>query len=136
MITTMTWGGIRAGAGRRSAFPGNALKPFAMDFTAVGRQALDCICRRTKLSRNNVVAHLVTEYADALVFGAPGVVYPGKAQAVLAIRMPARQGDLLTVARARTGKSYSDIGEALVCCFGQSTIFPSLPERKRPKSCL
>lgn len=124
-------GGLRAGAGRHSAFPGNALKPFAMDFTPAGRKALDRLCRRTKLSRNNVIAHLVAAHGAALAFEVDGVVYPGKAQAVLAIRMPAREGDLLQAVRARTGKSYSDIGEALVRQFGRSTTFPSLPRRKR-----
>ncbi len=102
-----------------------------MDFTPAGRKALDRLCRRTKLSRNNVVAHLVAERGDVLTFDAAGVVYPGKAQSVCAIRMPACEGDLLKAVHARTGKSYSDIGEALVRQFGRSTTFPSLPRRER-----
>ena len=126
MIRTMPRGGKRAGAGRRSLFPGNDLKPFAMDFTPAGRKVLDGICRRTKLSRNDVITYLVSEHGDALVLSAEGVVYPGKAQAVLTIRMPTIPGAVLMAAHARTGKSYSDIGEALVREYGPLAQFPTL----------
>ena len=132
----MGHGGARANAGRRSVFRGIEAKPFAMDFTPAGRKALDRVCKRTKLSRNDVLAHLTAEYATDLHFAEAGVVYPGKAQEVLAIRMPTVQGDVLRAARERTGKSYSDIGEALVCQFGRGATFPRLPAvtaRKRTR---
>lgn len=122
----MTHGGARVGAGRRSVFRGIEAKPFAMDFTPAGRKQLDRLCKRTKLSRNDVLAHLTAEYAADLQFTEAGVVYPGKAQEVLAIRMPTMQADVLRAARERTGKSYSDIGEALVCQFGRVATFPRL----------
>ena len=73
------------------------------------------------------------------VFDEDGTVYPGKAQNVLAIRMPAREAELLKEARARTGKGYSDLGEALVRRYGPTAEFPILPgdpirKRKRRRS--
>src|SRR5262245_52642281 len=84
------WGGARVGAGRPSAFPGStAEKVCYMDFTAAGRKALARIVQRTGLSRNDVLAHLVDRYVDALNFSIeadqrsdldelPAVEFPGK----------------------------------------------------------
>lgn len=131
---TMGRGGARPNAGRKSAFPGLDLKPFAMDFTPAGLRALRELERATRLSRNNILAHLTAEHAAELAFDGDDVVYPGKAQRVLTIRMPAREGQLLREARARTGKSYSDLGEALVLRYGRRTTFPVLARRPRRRA--
>lgn len=125
-------GGRRAGSGRPSIFGATALaKPYAMDFTAVGRKELARLVRRTGLSRNAVLAILALKHADALVFTAP-TPFPDKARNVLSIRVPPDAGAKLTAARIRTGYSYSDIGEALVRWYGASTRFPSrVPRRPR-----
>ncbi len=122
-------GGARKGAGRKSAFPGMVSKPFPMDFTPEGRARLEKITERTGLSRNNVLTFLALTFAHKLTFSAlePGTVYPGKAQQVLAIRVSAKAAAKLTAARDRTGKSYSDIGEALVRRYGRSASFPAPP---------
>jgi hypothetical protein len=133
LVLTMARGGARANAGRRSAFPGLDMKPFAMDFTPGGRRALRRLEVRTQLSRNNILAHLTAEHAASLTFDEPGVVFAGKAQQVLTIRMPADVGQLLREARARTGKSYSDLGEALVLRYGSTTTFPFLVPRRRAR---
>jgi hypothetical protein len=128
-------GGARPGAGRKSVFGAKALaKPFSMDFTPAGRKALDALVRRTTLSRNAVIATLALQFADRLTFdlAAP---FPGKlATAVLSIRVPPDAGAKLAAAHVRTGKSYSDIGEALVRWHGASARYPSLTTRKRPRS--
>ncbi len=136
-LTMGTRGGLRPNAGRKTAFPGIEAKPFAMDFTPVGLKRLRRLQRRHRLSRNNILAHLVACYAARLNFSAPGTVYPGKAQRVLAIRMPPAEAELLRSTRERTGKSYSDIGEALVRIYGEDASFPTLPtkparRRRRP----
>lgn len=128
----VTRGGYREEAGRKSAYPGVDLKPFAMDLTPAGVRLLDKLCKRTGLTRNNVLAHLTNLYADRLAFpGQDGVLYAGKAQSVLSIRMPADIGAKLRAARQRTGKSYSDLGEALIRLYGETTEFPAPPESKR-----
>jgi len=135
MKTKPQRGGYREGAGRKSAYPGKT-RSFAMDFTPAGRHALKALVRRRGLSRNDVLAHLAIHYAEQLTFAAPGVVFPGKLAAnVLTIRVPAAAGDKLTDARRRTGKSYSDIGEALVCWFGPTAKdFPTAQRpRRRPR---
>ncbi len=132
-------GGARVGAGRKSAFPGTH-PPVYMDFTTATRKVLDRLCRRTKLSRNDVMAHLAIRYADLLAFTEVGVVYPGKANAnVAAIRLPLAARDRLEAARLRTGKSASDCGEALVLRFGVTeTAWPDRPavarKRKRKRA--
>lgn len=130
-------GGTREGAGRKSAFPGKLLeRTVYMDFTPAGRQALDVLTAREGLSRNDVLAHLSLRYADQLSFDCEGVVFPGKAQAAMTIRLPADALQVLERAHARTGKSYSDLGEALVLWHGQEEhAFPLLPEPERkPKA--
>lgn len=118
-------GGRRAGAGRKSLYPGKVARPFAMDFTPAGRKVLRALVQRRRLSRNDVLAHLILHYADQLTFEAPGVVFPGKVAAnVLTIRLPVPARDKLVRAHRRTGKSYSDIGEALVCWFGPHANYP------------
>ena len=121
-------GGARVGAGRKSAFPDKIIdRPFPMDFTPAGRVELEKITKRTGLSRNDVIAHLAIKHAG-LKFSADGVAYPGKAQNVLSIRVPAYVGTILRTIHRRTGKSYSDIGEALVRQFGRvERAFPKRP---------
>lgn len=132
-------GGFRENAGRKSAFPGKILdKPFAMDFTPAGRRALQRLTIRTGLSRNDVIGHLAMKFADRLKFDVddyPGVVFLGKlAKDVLTIRVDRAVGAKLEAARTRTGKSYSDIGEALVRWFGKSEkAFPVLPGPDTPR---
>lgn len=117
-------GGARDGAGRKSVFGVKAVaKPFAMDFTTNGRRALASVTRRTKLSRNAVIAALALEHADALTF-AEADVFPDKAREVLSIRVPPKAATKLKAARRRTGRSYSDIGEALVRGYADRTTFP------------
>ena len=129
MILTMP-GGYREGAGRKSAFPGKLIeKPFAMDFTPNGRRVLEGLTTRHGLSRNDVIAHLALKYADRLVFEEEGVVFPGKAQQVLSIRVTPEVAVKLTAVHDRTGKGYSDIGEALVTRFATEREFPVLPGR-------
>jgi hypothetical protein len=130
-ILTMTRGGVREGAGRKSAFPGKVLgKNFGMDFTPAGRKALDRLQAATGLSRNDILAHLALRHAHDLVFD-------GKAQSVLSIRLPADAGDALRAAHMRTGKGYSDLGEALVTRYGPEAVFPVVEgktrARKRPR---
>jgi len=122
----MTHGGARDGAGRKSIF-GVPLerKPFAMDFTAQGRTALDALTRRTALSRNAVLATLVLAHADRL---RAIDHYPNKAQAVLSIRLPPRAAAKLRALQRRTDRSYSDIGEALVLRYGRTTTYPEASE--------
>ncbi len=127
-------GGARPGSGRKSAFGTPERKPFAMDFTPEGRRILDRICRRTKLSRNNVIAHLVRIYLSNLGgWLQPIGPYLRKAQSVLSIRIPADEGALLREARARFGKSYSDIGEALVRLYGPTADYPHLDTGARKR---
>jgi hypothetical protein len=117
-------GGARDGAGRKSVFGVKAVdKPFAMDFTEKGRKALASLTRRTKLSRNAVVGVLALAHADTLTF-TDDDVFPDKAQEVLSIRVPPKAAAKLRAARARTDRSYSDIGEALVLRYGARTKFP------------
>lgn len=130
-VTMALRGGARPGAGRKSAYPRKDLAhPFGMDFTPAGRQLLDQIRARTGLSRDDILAHLVDRHLTRLRFdGTHGCAYPGKLAAnVLRIRLPRDLGDRLRDARRRTGKSYSDLGEALVTIYGSTTSdYPSLP---------
>jgi hypothetical protein len=100
-----------------------------MDFTPRGHRALHALTVRRRLSRNDVIAHLAKQHADDLVFEADGVVFPGKAaEGVLTIRVDREAGAKLRAAKARTKKSYSDIGEALVRWFGRSERhYPKVP---------
>lgn len=135
MTTSGKRGGYRENAGRKSAFAKTVDKPFAMDFTPDGRRELQRLVKRTRLSRNNVLSHLAIQHAHRLEFDdVPGTVYPGKSQDVLSIRVSPMAAVRLRAARARTGKSYSDLGEALVRRFGQAEKhFPASPSRaKRP----
>lgn len=125
-------GGRRENAGRKSAFPRIDMKPFAMDFTPRGRAELARLERSSGLSRNNIITHLTAMHAGELEFDEEGIVFPGKKQKVLSIRMPPREGELLRAAHARTGKSYSDLGEALVLRYGSQADFPTI-ERQADK---
>jgi hypothetical protein len=130
-MTTPKHGGARDGAGRKSLFRTKALeKPFAMDFTPTGRRALDALVRRTGLSRNAVIGVLALRYADRVVFFDGPSPYPDKARSVLSIRVPREAGAKLAAARVRTGRGYSDIGEALVRQFGDKVTFPAPPGRR------
>jgi len=134
LILTMPRGGWREGAGRPAAYPHKVLDdPFPMDFTSAGRAMFDKLQARTSLSRNDIIAHLALTYADELEFRTPGVVFPIKAQEVYRICVPEDAGDKLRRARTRTGKSYSDIGEALVCWYGPVATFPVLKGKDKRK---
>ena len=52
-------------------------------------------------------------------------------ESVMSIRMTDHAHTLLTDARARTGKSYSDLGEALVDRWGLGEHYPERPTAKR-----
>jgi hypothetical protein len=125
----MPHGGARPGSGRKSIFGRKALKkPVAMDFSEAGWVALRGLQRRQPhLSRNAIIGWLALQYADKLTFDAKGVVFPQKARRVLSIRVPATVRDALRRARRRTGKNYSDLGEALVRQYGHTASFPSVP---------
>jgi hypothetical protein len=130
-MATTTWGGARVGAGRKSAYPGKDFAhPVYLDFTQAGRDALDALQARTKLSRSDILAHLIAKHAESLDFGPLfGVAFPGKlGENVCVIRLPVAQRRLLRATRTRTGKSYSDIGEALVLWRGLATVFPARPQ--------
>jgi hypothetical protein len=45
----------------------------------------------------------------------------------MSIRVPKDAGDRLRAAQKRTGKSFSDIGEALVTWYGDDKKLPVLP---------
>lgn len=129
-------GGYRENAGRKSAFPGKILdKPFFMDFTPKGRRELQHLVTRTGLSRNDVIGHLALRHADDLAFEEEGVAFPGKmAEDVMSIRLDRQAGAKLAAARVRTGKSYSDLGEALIRWFGKAEkVFPVLPGADPPR---
>lgn len=141
-IDDMPRGGYRAGAGRKSAFPGKVIEaPVYMDFTPEGHRQLRRIVQRTGLSRNDVIGHLAIKYADELNFEDDGVVFAGKrAKNVMAIRLDQNGLAKLKAAGERTGKSASDIGEALVRIFGPAEkTFPVLrgsetkPSKRRLK---
>lgn len=131
--STVKLGGARPGSGRKSAFPGKDLgRVFGMDFTPDGRKALRALERRTKLSRNDIMAHLALAHADELTFDVDGTVYPGKlAKNVMSIRLPPNAGEKLQAARERTGKGFSDIGEALVRLFGDRLQAKGKPRKAR-----
>lgn len=141
MNATTTHGGRREGAGRRSLYPRARRAIVYIDLTPAGWKLLSKVKRRAQLSRNDLFAHLALEHADKLEFTAPGVVFPGKANAnVLLIRLPVQAHAKLRAAHQRTGKSYSDLGEALLSWYAGSTAFPPLPptaaearERMLPK---
>lgn len=139
MILPMGRGGYREGAGRKTIFPNKVLdRRFGMDFTPAGRAVLDALQARTGLSQNDILGHLVQRHATRLAFTEPGVVFRGKAASnVISIRLPADLADALTAAQARTGKSFSDLGEALVRWYGHKETFPVLPgkepARRRPR---
>jgi hypothetical protein len=135
-MTTSARGGARAGAGRPSIFKAKALgKPFAMNFTPGGRRVLDALVRRTGLSRNAVLGVLALKHGDRLAFDTANP-FPDKVHLPLSIRVPPEAGAKLAAARVRTGRSYSDVGEALVRWFGADTPFPApattAPRRRRP----
>jgi len=124
-------GGARPGAGRKSVFGAKAVvKPFAMDFTPGGRRALDALVRRTRLSRNAVVATLALQFAETVTFDTD-TPFPNKAQDVLSIRVPPEAAAKLDGARARTGHSFSDLGEALVVWHGGEGTYPTALPRPR-----
>jgi hypothetical protein len=125
----MPHGGARDNAGRKSAYPGLDMQSFPMQFTPPARRLLDALQARTGLSRNNILAHLTLCHVESLSVSADedGVLFPGKGSDVLSIRMPADVGKRLRAAKARTGKSFSDLGEALVRQYGATTTFPARP---------
>jgi hypothetical protein len=134
LILTMEHGGRRPGSGPKTAFPRKDLdRAFGMDFTPEGRRQLEALQRREALSRSDILAHLILTYADRLRFEAPGVAFPGKAGVnVMKIRLPKAVGRILRAAQRRTGKGYSDIGEALVTRYGETAVFPILPGKEPP----
>jgi hypothetical protein len=135
IVTMAQRGGYREGSGRRSIFPGTMDNPtkYPMDFTKEGLQILDDVQSHTGLTRNNIIAHLVDRHAHELEFDHDRIVYPGKAQHVLAIRMPKHIGDKLVAAQKRTGKAFSDLGEALVRRFGAKEVFPVLESKQKTR---
>ena len=118
-------GGARPGSGPKTIFGGSKAltKPIAMDFTPRGRRELARLVKRTGLSRNAVIGWLALRHADALSY-TDAMVFPGKARDVLSIRLPREAAAKLAAARVRTGRSYSDIGEALVRGYGPAETFP------------
>jgi len=108
-----------------------------MAFTLNGQEIMNQLQAQTGLSRNDLITHLTVKYVDALMFDEPGVVYRGKQfSRIMSIRVTNEAYAKLQTARVRTGKSYSDIGEALVARFGrQETNYPicSVGKRKRIK---
>ncbi len=74
-----------------------------------------------------MIGLLAIRYGPSLEFEEAGVAYPGKAQAVLAIRLPREAVKALKTAHRRTGKSFSDIGERLVReCAPLMTDWPTM----------
>lgn len=104
-----------------------------MMFTPYGHDLLAAIQQRTGLSRNDILTHLALAHGADLAFeGVCGVVYRGKdAGLVMSIHLTDRAFDLLRAAQARTGKSYSDLGEALIERWGVHAAYPVLPMSKR-----
>lgn len=122
IMVCMGAGGARENAGRKDAYGGKDAAPVAMVFTPQGDQIMVETCERTGLSRNDVLTHLALKHARALKFSVEGVVYRGKDyRAVRSIRVTQKARKLLDAARERTGKSYSDLGEALLVRFAAST---------------
>jgi hypothetical protein len=118
-------GGARAGAGRKSIFADRAVpRAYPMALTRAGHEALAALTGQTGLSRNAILAVLVRRHAHHLALPEDGIIYRGKTPAVLSIRLPPSAAQRLEHARYRTGKSYSDIGEALVRRYGHVTSFP------------
>jgi hypothetical protein len=135
LILTMR-GGFRENAGRPTAFAGKNLEsPRAMDFTPEGRVVLADLQERNGLSRSDVIAHLALRHCDALalrpVFQRPGTVFTGRTRRnanVYRIVAPPNVLRKLDALRKRTGKSYSDIGEALVRWYGpREKDWPAVP---------
>jgi hypothetical protein len=120
-------GGARIGAGRSTAYPGKrAGRRFYLDLTPAGHAQLDALAIRHTLSRSDIVARLIEAYADVVAFSAPGVVFPGKrASDVRVVLLPITLASRLDVARARTGKSVSDLVEALIAWYAPTTVFPT-----------
>jgi uncharacterized protein (DUF1778 family) len=115
-------GGYRENSGRKDAFGGKDDAPVGMVFTPNGEKLLAAACERTGLSRNDVLTHLVLKHAARLRFAAEGIVFRGKRYTVpKSIRVTTRARKLLDSARERTGKSYSDLGEALLVQFAEGT---------------
>lgn len=102
-----------------------------MDFTPAGRKVLARIQRRTSLSRNDVLAHLLLTHEVDVNLNGARVLFPGKAQSVLRIALPSQAFDALERLRALSGRSASDIGEALVRQFEKDQTFPVVLGRTR-----
>lgn len=134
MISMSPSGGARENAGRKAAYGTKAPAPVPMVLTPEGEALLVAACACSGLSRNDVMTHLALRHARELRFSAPGVVYPGKANSnVLSIRVTAKARLLLDAARKRTGKSYSDLGEALLEKFAERTRDWPAPYQRRSK---
>jgi hypothetical protein len=122
-MRTRTHGGRRAGAGRKSLYPGKNLDAqIGIDFTPEGRATFDAVRDRTGASGSDILAHLVRRHAIELreLADVDGVVWPGKSGDVVTIRLPPPERRQLRDAHAHTGKSYSDLGETLVRRYGRS----------------
>ena len=103
-----------------------------MMMTLDGHRILDRLQTSTGLSRSDIMTHLALRHAHDLSFDVDGVVYRHKLSGtVMSIRMTDHAHTLLTDARARTGKSYSDLGEALVDRWGLGEHYPERPTAKR-----
>lgn len=127
-------GGKRPGSGRPAVYRDKTDR-FTLKFTGDGWRALDALQRETALSRNDVMVALVLSGAGAVTFDRHPVAYTPKLESTVAeILLPAEAGALLREARARTGHSFSDVGEALVREHAEQTAFPPpVPTRTRTR---
>jgi hypothetical protein len=129
-------GGAREGAGRPSVYRQKLRATHAMAFTAEGRQRLDSIRLKTSLGQNDVMEHLLRTHADHLRIP-ERTEYSPKLYPPIAIRLTEEGRNLLLDLSERYGRSWTDVGEALLQRFGERTAFPYLESRrdqKRPRS--
>lgn len=115
-------GGYRENAGRKAAFDYKSQDSVSMVFTPLGDAMYVAACESTGLSRNDVMTHLVLKHAKDLAFDVDGIVYKGKDyKGVRSIRLTKEARAELDAAKKRTGKSYSDLAEALLMRFAAKT---------------
>lgn len=100
----------------------------SLDFTQRGYLLLGRLQAQTGLSRSMVIAVLIERHAHELtVDSEAGCTFKNKGQRVLTTRLPAPLATRFAEAKARTGKSYSHLGEALLTRWGPDEVFPAPP---------